>query len=54
VDYPLTDLGVTQATTLAARPATDLPNCGLAELELWPAPGGVTGTLNQWPLRLTS
>lgn len=33
-------------------PATDLPNCGLAELELRPAPGGVTVTPNQWPLVL--
>ena len=34
------------------RPATDLRNCGIAELELRPAPGGVTGILTQWPVTL--
>jgi probable phosphoglycerate mutase len=31
-------------------PVTDLPNCGIAELTLGPAPNGFTGTLNHWPL----
>jgi broad specificity phosphatase PhoE len=34
------------------RPSTDLRNCGIAELELRPAPDGVTGILNQWPVTL--
>jgi broad specificity phosphatase PhoE len=34
------------------RPATDLRNCGIAELELRPTPDGVTGILNQWPVTL--
>jgi hypothetical protein len=34
------------------RPATDLRNCGIAELELRSAPGGVTGILKQWPIAL--
>jgi probable phosphoglycerate mutase len=34
------------------RPATDLMNCGIAELELRPAPDGVTGILKQWPVTL--
>jgi broad specificity phosphatase PhoE len=35
------------------RPATDLHNCDMAELELRPAlHSGVTGILNQWPVRL--
>jgi broad specificity phosphatase PhoE len=34
------------------NPATDLRNCGIAELELRPAPDGVTGILNQWPVKL--
>ncbi len=29
-------------------PATDLRNCGIAELELLPARDGITGTLNHW------
>jgi broad specificity phosphatase PhoE len=32
------------------RPATDLRNCGVAELALRPSPRGVTGVLNQWPV----
>jgi broad specificity phosphatase PhoE len=99
IDYPLTELGITQATTVAGRlarerapaviyssplrhppssrvlivghggiiraaipalcpgtpvPATDLPNCGIAELALHPVPAGATGTLMHWPLRLPS
>jgi probable phosphoglycerate mutase len=34
------------------RPDTDLRNCGIAELELLPAPSGVTGILNHWPVTL--
>jgi broad specificity phosphatase PhoE len=34
------------------RPATDLRNCGIAELVLRPAPDGVTGILKQWPVTL--
>jgi probable phosphoglycerate mutase len=35
------------------RPGTDLGNCDIAELELQPAlRSGVTGMLNQWPVRL--
>jgi broad specificity phosphatase PhoE len=34
------------------RPATDLRNCGIAELELRAAPSGITGILNQWPVTL--
>ena len=33
-------------------PVTDLHNCEIAELELQPAPGGVGGILNHWPLAL--
>jgi broad specificity phosphatase PhoE len=33
-------------------PASNLPNCGIAELALHPAPAGVTGTLKHWPLTL--
>jgi len=33
-------------------PASDLPNCGIAELALHLAPGGVTGSLKHWPLTL--
>jgi broad specificity phosphatase PhoE len=35
-------------------PATDLPNCGIAELALHPAPAGATGTLTHWPLHLST
>lgn len=34
------------------EPASDLPNCGIAELALNPAPAGVVGTLKHWPLAL--
>jgi broad specificity phosphatase PhoE len=34
-------------------PASDLPNCGIAELELRPAPPGATCILKHWPLALT-
>jgi broad specificity phosphatase PhoE len=30
-------------------PATDLPNCGIAELILRSSPDGITATLNRWP-----
>jgi broad specificity phosphatase PhoE len=33
-------------------PASDLPNCGIAELALHPAPVGATGILRHWPLAL--
>jgi broad specificity phosphatase PhoE len=36
----------------AARRAPDLPNCGVAELEPRPAPGGITGIPNQWRVML--
>jgi broad specificity phosphatase PhoE len=29
-------------------PAADLPNCGIAELTLQPAPDGITATLDNW------
>lgn len=29
---------------------SDLPNCGIAELALYPGPAGVTGRLSHWPL----
>jgi broad specificity phosphatase PhoE len=32
------------------KPATDLPNCGIAELALRPAPAGATCILRHWPL----
>lgn len=35
-------------------PASDLPNCGIAELELQPAPPGARCILKNWPLALTS
>ena len=35
-----------------ARPDTDLRNCGVAELELRSAPGGVTGIVNRWRVAL--
>ncbi len=35
-------------------PASDLPNCGIAELELHQAPAGAAGTLKHWPLTLLS
>jgi probable phosphoglycerate mutase len=35
-------------------PASDLPNCGIAELELRPALVGAVGTLKHWPLTLSS
>jgi broad specificity phosphatase PhoE len=34
-------------------PATDLPNCGIAELALHPAPAGAAGILRHWPLAAT-
>jgi hypothetical protein len=36
-------------------PATDLRNCGIAELHLRPAPNGngITATLTRWPLALS-
>lgn len=33
-------------------PAADLPNCGIAELTLWPSPDGVAATLDHWPITL--
>lgn len=33
-------------------PGSDLPNCGIAELALYPGPAGVTGRLSHWPLTL--
>jgi hypothetical protein len=33
-------------------PASDLPNCGIAEVALYPAPIGAVGTLKHWPLTL--
>jgi broad specificity phosphatase PhoE len=36
----------------APVPAVDLPNCGMAELLLRPAPRGVTGALSRWPFTL--
>lgn len=35
-----------------SKPATDLHNCDMAELELHPVPSGITGILNQWPVTL--
>jgi broad specificity phosphatase PhoE len=33
-------------------PASDLPTCGIAELELHQAPAGATGILTHWGLGL--
>jgi broad specificity phosphatase PhoE len=34
------------------RPDSDLRNCGIAELELRPGPGGITGIVNHWPVTM--
>lgn len=34
------------------EPTSDLPNCGVAELTLRPAPASATGILRHWPLSL--
>lgn len=36
----------------AQMPAAELRNCDMAELEIRPARGGITGTLHRWPVML--